>query len=276
MVFEIIPFGRTTSQDLFDKMVRSLLEAHKVSKSSNGLKIFQEFETIVVCDESKQIPEDFTKIIVDKDDYGAGTLRNIGLDYVRRKIGKEDYFTFLDADDLVNENYYVIKNKADVIFTKRAAFVRGRIIVIDKKIELLNSSEDVLLFERICRLGEQVWGKMYISDLVDERFRDCGIWEDSVYSRRVMKRKPSITVSKNSMYLWRRDNRNSITNKFVDEENLISSKINLFELAKDNFNNNVFEIRYFLPGLRLISKLGNIPLHNLVIEMTNRLGIVGI
>lgn len=173
-------------------------------------QIVPEVEVIIVDDGSKTpFATDYKwATVVRQDNAGASAARNTGLD-----AAKGDYIAFIDADDLVSENYIeTILNKAkteefDYCYMSWKSFGGWP---VDVK---LNSIDDQFPEFNLC-----VWNRVYKRSMIgDVRFNTKKlVAEDAQFIREVNEKGRKKAFISDYMYFYRSDAANSLTKRAGD------------------------------------------------------------
>jgi len=174
-------------------------------------QIVPEVEVIVIDDGSKKPfsnKDHGWARVIRQENQGASAARNTGLD-----IAKGDYIAFIDADDLVSENYIeTILNKAktekfDYCYMSWKSFGGWP---IDVK---LNSIDDQFPEFNLC-----VWNRVYKRSMIgDVRFNTKKlVAEDAQFIREVNEKGKKKAFIADYMYFYRSDAANSLTKRAGD------------------------------------------------------------
>ncbi|NFL45736.1 glycosyltransferase family 2 protein [Clostridium botulinum] len=187
---------------------------------------FSSFELILVndgsTDNSKTICDELafkdTRIkVINKENGGAWTARNFGIDYAKGK-----YIMFLDCDDWYDKN--LLKEMHDRITTVDLVICGQTDIVINgKKIRYDTSIPNKYYYEnrenflknyitlREEHVAETLWNKMYRLDLINRfniRFKDFKRGEDVIFNLDYFEKLNSCKVINKSLYYYRVDSCN--------------------------------------------------------------------
>ena len=165
----------------------------------------------VICDNYKNIDDRI--IVIHKENGGAASCRNVGLD-----IAKGKYIGFVDSDDYISENMYyelhkvLIKNNSDISICK---FIE---VYDNTKVNFINSNLVEENYSNIQALEELYqkksidfivpWNKLYKSDLIKEfRYPLVRKYEDEFIIHRLLYRCSKVThINKESYYYYQREN----------------------------------------------------------------------
>lgn len=171
-------------------------------------QISEDVEVIVIDDGSKvpYVGPKWAKVYR-QENGGVSAARNKGLDEAKGK-----YIAFIDADDLVTEDYIAqirskIEEGCDYIYLSWETIGRGwqaRVI--------LRSVEDKFPPDNLC-----VWNRVYRKDMIGEtRFNNLKkVAEDAEFIRLVETSGKKGIISK-PIYLYRSDTPNSLSKRFRD------------------------------------------------------------
>lgn len=177
-----------------------------------GPQITDEVEVIVIDDGSRSpyLPPYPWVQVVRKENGGASSARNEGLDRA-----KGDYIAFIDADDLVTEDYIQqvfakLVEKPDYVYLSWETIGRGwqaRVV--------LRSLEDEFPPDNLC-----VWNRVYSRKLIGKtRFNTAKkIAEDAEFIRLVETKGKKKAIISKPIYLYRSDTPNSLSKRFAQGE----------------------------------------------------------
>lgn len=171
-------------------------------------QLSDETEVIVIDDGSKNpisVPKECT--LIRKTNGGAASARNVGID-----SAKGEYIAFIDADDMVREDYIEIllkkikDEKPDYIYLSWETFGKGW----DYKVSLKSVNDEFPPFNLCC------WNRVYKRDLIGStRFNENkAIAEDAQFIREVETRGKKKAFIPESIYFYRTDNEQSLTHRF--------------------------------------------------------------
>ena len=171
-------------------------------------QLSDETEVIVIDDGSKtpiSVPKECT--LIRKTNGGAASARNAGID-----SAKGEYIAFIDADDMVREDYIEIllkkikDEKPDYIYLSWETFGKGW----DYKVSLKSIDDEFPPFNLCC------WNRVYKRSLIGStRFNENkAIAEDAQFIREVETKGKKKAFIPESIYFYRTDNEDSLTHKF--------------------------------------------------------------
>lgn len=198
-------------------------------------QITEDVEVIVIDDGSRFpyiSPYEFVKVIR-QENGGASSARNRGLD-----VAAGDYIAFIDADDLVSENYVkkilekIEKEQFDYCYISWEAFGAWRQQVIIKNIN------DKFPEWNLC-----VWNRIYKRSLIGKtRFNTKKlIAEDAEFIRHIEKGKKSIISD--VLYKYRSDTPNSLTKRFNEGKLQTKRVVYYFNHVKSNMTYLLDEVK---------------------------------
>lgn len=162
---------------------------------------------IIVIDDGSKVPVKVPSgiILERQENKGAAAARNKGID-----IAKGEYISFIDADDMVREDYIpkileVIKDKPDYIYLSWETFGGGW----DCKVKLKSVSDKFPPFNLCC------WNRIYRRDMIGKvRFNEKkAVAEDAQFIREVKEEGKKKAFIPDSIYFYRTDNKNSLTKR---------------------------------------------------------------
>ena len=160
---------------------------------------------IIVIDDGSKVPVKVPSgiILERQENKGAAAARNKGID-----IAKGEYISFIDADDMVREDYIpkileTIKDKPDYIYLSWETFGGGW----DYKVKLKSVSDKFPPFNLCC------WNRVYRRDMIGKvRFNEKkAVAEDAQFIREVKEEEKKKAFIPDSIYFYRTDNKNSLT-----------------------------------------------------------------
>lgn len=160
---------------------------------------------IIVIDDGSKVPVKVPSgiILERQENKGAAAARNKGID-----IAKGEYISFIDADDMVREDYIpkileTIKDKPDYIYLSWETFGGGW----DCKVKLKSVSDKFPPFNLCC------WNRIYRKDMIGKvRFNEKkAVAEDAQFIREVKEEGKKKAFIPDSIYFYRTDNKNSLT-----------------------------------------------------------------
>lgn len=160
---------------------------------------------IIVIDDGSKVPVKVPSgiILERQENKGAAAARNKGID-----IAKGEYISFIDADDMVREDYIpkileAIKDKPDYIYLSWETFGGGW----DYKVKLKSVSDKFPPFNLCC------WNRVYRRDMIGKvRFNEKkAVAEDAQFIREVKEEGKKKAFIPDSIYFYRTDNKNSLT-----------------------------------------------------------------
>lgn len=160
---------------------------------------------IIVIDDGSKVPVKVPSgiILERQENKGAAAARNKGID-----IAKGEYISFIDADDMVREDYIpkileAIKDKPDYIYLSWETFGGGW----DCKVKLKSVSDKFPPFNLCC------WNRIYRRDMIGKvRFNEKkAVAEDAQFIREVKEEGKKKAFIPDSIYFYRTDNKNSLT-----------------------------------------------------------------
>lgn len=162
---------------------------------------------IIVIDDGSKVPVKVPSgiILERQENKGAAAARNKGID-----IAKGEYISFIDADDMVREDYIpkileTIKDKPDYIYLSWETFGGGW----DYKVKLKSVSDKFPPFNLCC------WNRIYRRDMIGKvRFNEKkAVAEDAQFIREVKEEGKKKAFIPDSIYFYRTDNKNSLTKR---------------------------------------------------------------
>lgn len=195
-------------------------------------------------DDSRNILEEYAqkdeRIIYLKNDQNSGpsATRNKGLDYVFENIPNVEYISFVDADDIIDENTFEKSYKeakehdVDIL---NYNFIANTYWNYDTKAigEVSEYKGDCLnaIFDKenfytfvVC------WSKLYKKDLLkDIRFGDYKFFEDGAFAYKTLARAKNIRAIPDIFYIYNIENPNSTCSKLVEKDRINS----IFKIMKD-------------------------------------------
>lgn len=160
---------------------------------------------IIVIDDGSKVPVKVPSgiILERQENKGAAAARNKGID-----IAKGEYISFIDADDMVREDYIpkileAIKDKPDYIYLSWETFGGGWYY----KCKLKSVSDKFPPFNLCC------WNRVYRRDMIGKvRFNEKkAVAEDAQFIREVKEEGKKKAFIPDTIYFYRTDNKNSLT-----------------------------------------------------------------
>jgi glycosyltransferase involved in cell wall biosynthesis len=171
--------------------------------------------TLKILEEYKHNNNQFDITIVNNNyNMGPGQTRNAGLEVVN-----EDYLMFLDADDVLDVNYYYALNGLIENSFYDCMIFRAKRIVKNKIYEFNMFLSDKIKYgelgkETIALIKGCPWGKVYRASIIKDNgilFADLYRAEDMVFTKTAMARCKTIKYFENVLY-WYIDTPGSIMN----------------------------------------------------------------
>ena len=242
-------------------MVGKIAAVVPVYNASNFLKksiesllnqSFRDIKIVCVYDESPdncgEILNNYAKqdnriiILTSDNPKGAGSARNVGLDYIFDNLPDVEYISFLDADDQLEKNayeraYYEAKKcDADILnFNFRPS------TVWEYKTEATNDSVDYegnclnSIFETpeyftfiVC------WSKLYKKDLLKEiRFPIRRFFEDGSFAYKVLPRAKKMRLIPDTLCVYNIENPQSVCGKISQTDRLAAILETVKETCED-------------------------------------------
>lgn len=198
-----------------------------------------------VCDEYARMD---TRIkVFHKANGGVGSARNLGLDNA-----KGEWITFLDADDMLDENFMGACNENNndsqlIVCNALEFWEEGQFCQYEAIPEGIYTGDRLsVFFEQylIYNVIKSPWGKFFRKEIIEDlRFPiDQNIGEDTVFVLKYLQKIQSIKVSCTGLYLFRRSQ--------ISSEQKYSLPVNLSakfmrriftEYRKLNVRSSVFE-----------------------------------
>lgn len=116
---------------------------------------------------------------------------------------KGTYYTFIDADDYVSENY--VKQLYDVVCEYNADMVQcGAVYMLECRDALKNCDHSVYRIEKESDLPHSVWGKLYKSSVYSSaRFSDSRMGSDTPYINDICKISTNAVIYSYCLYGYR-------------------------------------------------------------------------
>ena len=179
--------------------------------------------SLKICEYYKSI--DPRIIIINKQNSGVGDSRNKAID-----ISTGDYISFIDADDMISENY--IEELYRTIKEKKCDYVTCNIVCVDGKnsfCPMIVEKEKFPIYEQEqymekylnFHVGSAVWGKLYSRKIIgDIRFEKTNINEDFIFTWEVLKKCKFYSENGNASYFYHLDTENSLTKKHFSRSNM--------------------------------------------------------
>ena len=167
---------------------------------------------VILIDDGSSVPfkADYDWLTIKrKKNGGASSARNMGLD-----LAQGDYVSFIDADDLVADNYIktilakIEKEHFDYCYISWKTLPGGWVYQVK-----LNSVADKFPPFNLC-----VWNRIYKKDMIgDMRFNTKkAIAEDAEFIRKVKESGKKKAYISEFMYFYRTEQRDSLTKKFAN------------------------------------------------------------
>ncbi|WP_157143437.1 glycosyltransferase family 2 protein [Brachyspira pilosicoli] len=210
------------------------------------------------------------KLINNKNNYGIGYSRNIGIDN-----SLSDYISFIDSDDFVSENFIeelystALKNDADIVFTNNIytvnedtnnikPYYHNRMNIWKKK---FNNSyiEGISNFNVNTEEKENtpeyplvvVWNKLLKKDFLYKksiRFFDYRIAEDADFFYRILANNPKMYYNNNAKYYYFQRSSSLMTNIKKDNDMpivILEVFENIFNYYKENKKELLIDCNYY-------------------------------
>ena len=210
------------------------------------------------------------KLINNKNNYGIGYSRNIGIDN-----SLSDYISFIDSDDFVSENFIeelystALKNDADIVFTNNIytvnedtnnikPYYHNRMNIWKKK---FNNSyiEGISNFNVNTEEKENtpeyplvvVWNKLLKKDFLYKksiRFFDYRIAEDADFFYRILANNPKMYYNNNAKYYYFQRCSSLMTNIKKDNDMpivILEVFENIFNYYKENKKELLIDCNYY-------------------------------
>lgn len=210
------------------------------------------------------------KLINNKNNYGIGYSRNIGIDN-----SLSDYISFIDSDDFVSENFIeelystALKNDADIVFTNNIytvnestnnikPYYHNRLNIWKKK---FNNSyiEGISNFNVNTEEKENtpeyplvvVWNKLLKKDFLYKksiRFFDYRIAEDADFFYRILANNPKMYYNNNAKYYYFQRSSSLMTNIKKDNDMpivILEVFENIFNYYKENKKELLIDCNYY-------------------------------
>ena len=243
LVSIIIPYYK--KRDFFKKTIDSVLK-----------QTHQNFEIILIYDDLDQADLSFVKfilqkikrakIIINKRNLGAGRSRNIGIDHSKGK-----FITFLDADDLWQENklkkQIEFMNKNNISFSYSSYFIvnkNEKKIKIDKAPKVTNYQK-LLLSNEIGLSTVMTNSKL----LKKEKFSNIKTKEDYLLWLKISKKNIKMFGINEALASWRKTD-NSLSSSFTQK---IQDAFHIYSVfLKFNFIKSIYYI--FVLSLNYLKK----------------------
>jgi len=169
--------------------------------------------------------EDKRILIIDQQNKGVGEARNIGID-----VSTGDYISFVDSDDVIDENYFeILLKKAvnynlDIVGSNICAISNNGIVYpFEKQISdsILTNNQTIRDYLNF-KISPAVWGKLYRRDLIGEtKFPSININEDFIFEWEVIKKSQRFLKTNNTHYNYYEDRINSLTKKEFSQSNML-------------------------------------------------------
>ena len=127
-----------------------------------------------------------------------GRARNRALEEM-----KGEYYTFVDADDYISENY--VKSLYDTIKEYNCDLVQcGAVYMLECRDALKNCDHSVYRIEKESDLPHSVWGKLYKSSVYSSaRFSDSRMGSDTPYINDICKLSTNAVIYSYCLYGYR-------------------------------------------------------------------------
>lgn len=181
--------------------------------SDNSLEVLQNLKK-----------EDDRILIISQSNKGVGAARNVGID---NSTG--DYISFVDSDDVIDENYFAellyraVRYNLDLIGSNICAISNNGIVYPFER----QVSEEVLINSQIIKaylnfqISPAIWGKLYRRDLIGKtRFPLININEDFIFGWEIIKKTNRFLKTNDTHYNYYEDRVDSLTKKVFSENNM--------------------------------------------------------
>ena len=238
-VYICIPFGKTTSNNQFERLVDSLRLSTNLSIESSNTKfelfVYSDRETEVV---EKKLYELNSHVIchVFKRDDDPGEIRNEFLALMSSEYYKSEdsVFTFIDGDDFVSIDYFnELPKKIDEIQERGWAICDPVAWYSEKETDsyrmkwCLRSMDGIVNQTIKDNIGCQCWGRFYDIKLSRELKFGRGLFEDVEFTYRLVQKYPNPVTMPSSVYYWRRNNQNAMTRNTCTKTQILDGINNL-------------------------------------------------
>lgn len=221
---------------------------------------FKEIKVICINDASKDssklILEEYAKIddrivvLTNESNKGAGSSRNIGLDYIFKNLPSIEYISMVDADDKIEPNTYsktyeeAKKSDYDIVNFNFLPSTHWQYKTTansnvkeykDNCIESIFEHKEFYTFV-LC------WSKLYKKDLLKNiRFSKQEFFEDGCFAYKVLPRAKKMKVIPDILYYYNIENPQSTCGK-IDQKKRLNA---IFNTMKETVNDwkelNIYE-----------------------------------
>lgn len=194
---------------------------------------FKDFELILVndgsTDSSGKICEQYKDVdqrikVIYKENGGLSDARNFGID-----IATGEYFTFIDSDDYIGENYlkYLVemaeKYDVDISIIRSKNVYEGDAVERGTELENVVSYNTQDALSHMCqnvKFGVSAWGKLYKRMLFDEiRYPKGKLYEDLLTTPYIFAKANGVVFGDTIQYFWLQRNE-SIMHRKISEKDL--------------------------------------------------------
>ena len=258
-----------------DKMVSVILPVYNAEKyieeciNSVRKQMYSEWELIIIDDGSvdgtSKIINTFLKDerrikYYKTENGGVSNARNYGLN-----LAKGEWIFFLDADDYLTEN--CLQDCVQTSVTYDADVVVIAHYELDefsntckknnkfKETEILNHNDTMKNFLKTNKIGWEIWGKLFRSNLLKNlNFdKELRIGEDAVYLVSTLKKCNKMVLLKEYGYFYRLNSTSVMAQKFSDK-NLDTIEVisTIYEQTKSEYpiEADSFSLKYYIWFLR--------------------------
>lgn len=192
-------------------------------------------------------------VVIDKPNGGPSGARNEGLKYIKLLKNKNNYLTFIDSDDWVEECYIqtlvgmMNDNGVDVVCSSFLFASNNKYhpytgnIDNDKELSGLEATRLLLLDETI---QSHAWSKLYKTILFDELLYDENIkyMEDQAFTYKLLYKANRVYISNYAGYYYRQDNMDALTKLNTDNKKVLNGLYAYYSVCLSNYkgdNRNV-------------------------------------
>lgn len=218
---------------------------------------YKNIEILIIDDGSrKEIAETIDKYtslndnikIFHKENEGVSKARNKGIE-----LSKGEWILFVDADDYIEKDAVekLINNSEDVevVISRTQMNTQKEVQGYNKEILINNDNREELIKSILqiknskFNLVDGVWSKLYKKKfIIDNNIKfdeELSFGEDFIFNLKVYLKANKIMYIPNVLYYWRRDNENSVTQKY--NKDLFEKQIKVVEYINQDFNEEIVE-----------------------------------